>query len=386
MKITKLLNLGGEVSVNIVNHDDYFFALGEISYALQFDPQTLDTVKGQDGGFFKFDDSLSDLGMGCAHPIKFPNGSMVSKLTVVNIESLATKTDYIVWRMDPNSTRRIEIARVSKFSADMIYMHAFGMTERYVVLPFWPMRVSKLGAVDRKNLFDAFKWHEDADTEIVLVDTWTGEQRTLRADRHFYGMHFVNCFEEEENRTAVTCDITAYDDLKLFPSLDVEAFRNGSSFDAVPMSAPLLRLTIPLDTSDDLVRTAYLNVSDGTPFVSEVPRMNELWRFRKYRYMYGWSPSRPRNIPDNVVAYDIETESTKTWIPDRPSIVGEPVFVPRPGASDENDGVLVVAANDIHAEKGYVAVLDAQSMSEIARATIDVHFPLGFHNLFVWGK
>ena len=401
-KITKLLNLGGEVSVNVVNHGDIYLALGEISYVLRFDPETLETIPGKvSGNFFQWNDTLSNLGMGCAHPIKMPDGSLIGKLAIVDVESLATKTDYVVYRVEPNTTTRTEIARVSKLSADMIYAHSFGVTGRYVVLPFWPLRVSKLGAVEHKNLFDSFRWHNESETEFVVIDLEDGTQSTLRADRSFYAMHFLNCYEEEEQQqedvsnptnVSIVCDVTAYDDLDLFPSLAVDAFRSGDSFDHTPLSAPLLRLRIPLnDNPNSVVATEWLTVADPTSdnetiLTAETPRMNENWRFSKHRYIYAWSSTRPNNLPDVVVAYDVDERSIRTWYPATPSIVGEPVFVPNPNAAadDENDGVVLVAANDVRARTGYVAVLDAKTMTEVARLGVNSsHFPLGFHNLFV---
>jgi carotenoid cleavage dioxygenase-like enzyme len=61
---------------------------------------------------------------------------------------------------------------------------------------------------------------------------------------------------------------------------------------------------------------------------------------------------------------------------------GEPVFVARPGATDEDDGVLVSVVLDAAAGDSFLLVLDAGGMHELARARVPHHIPFGFHGIF----
>jgi len=64
---------------------------------------------------------------------------------------------------------------------------------------------------------------------------------------------------------------------------------------------------------------------------------------------------------------------------------GEPVFVRRPDGSDEDDGVVLSVVLDATAGRSFLLVLDAASMSELARAEAPHHIPFGFHGQFVRG-
>ncbi|HEY2216329.1 MAG TPA: carotenoid oxygenase family protein, partial [Solirubrobacteraceae bacterium] len=61
---------------------------------------------------------------------------------------------------------------------------------------------------------------------------------------------------------------------------------------------------------------------------------------------------------------------------------GEPVFVARPGAEREDDGVLLSVVLDVVAETSFLLVLDAADLSELARASVPHHIPFGFHGQF----
>jgi carotenoid cleavage dioxygenase-like enzyme len=62
--------------------------------------------------------------------------------------------------------------------------------------------------------------------------------------------------------------------------------------------------------------------------------------------------------------------------------VGEPIFVPAPSPTAEDDGVLLSVVLDAPTERSYLLVLDARSLSELARAYAPHVVPFGFHGQF----
>ena len=61
---------------------------------------------------------------------------------------------------------------------------------------------------------------------------------------------------------------------------------------------------------------------------------------------------------------------------------GEPVFVARPGAEDEDDGILLSVVLDADKQTSFLLVLDAADLSELARAQAPHHIPFSFHGQF----
>jgi beta,beta-carotene 9',10'-dioxygenase len=59
--------------------------------------------------------------------------------------------------------------------------------------------------------------------------------------------------------------------------------------------------------------------------------------------------------------------------------VGEPVFVAVPGATTEDEGVILSVVLNGNKGNSFMLVLDAGSFAEIARAEVPHHIPFGFH-------
>ena len=60
----------------------------------------------------------------------------------------------------------------------------------------------------------------------------------------------------------------------------------------------------------------------------------------------------------------------------------EPIFVARPGAEEEDDGVIVMSGIDGAQEKGYVIIYNAKDMEELFRATAPRKTLFGVHSKF----
>ena len=58
------------------------------------------------------------------------------------------------------------------------------------------------------------------------------------------------------------------------------------------------------------------------------------------------------------------------------------MFVSRPGATGEGDGVLLSVVLDGAAGATFLLVLDAQSLDEVGRARVPHHIPFGFHGQY----
>ena len=104
---------------------------------------------------------------------------------------------------------------------------------------------------------------------------------------------------------------------------------------------------------------------------------------KPYGYAYGvdaagrdgWSAF------DALVKIDVRGRSVATWRAPG-AYPGEPLFVGRPGATDEDDGVLLSVVLDTNEAASYLLVLDARTLEERARAIAPHAIPFGFHGLF----
>ena len=58
---------------------------------------------------------------------------------------------------------------------------------------------------------------------------------------------------------------------------------------------------------------------------------------------------------------------------------GEPIFIPNPNGSSEDDGVLLVIVLDGSTRLSYLLLLDGQSFETLAEARLETFIPMSIH-------
>ena len=75
-------------------------------------------------------------------------------------------------------------------------MHAFGMSERYLILAEYPLRVNPLKlAFSGKPFIENYTWRGGEPTRFRVFDRGTGELRGTYDTDAFFCFHHVNAFE-----------------------------------------------------------------------------------------------------------------------------------------------------------------------------------------------
>jgi carotenoid cleavage dioxygenase-like enzyme len=98
--------------------------------------------------------------------------------------------------------------------------------------------------------------------------------------------------------------------------------------------------------------------------------------------VWGTGQTVPGNFIDNITKIELGAQQraqTRTWHEDS-CYPGEPVFVPRPGGTAEDDGVLLSVVLDLRKQRSFLLVLDAATLEERARTAVPHHIPFGFHD------
>ena len=115
----------------------------------------------------------------------------------------------------------------------------------------------------------------------------------------------------------------------------------------------------------------------------ELPRINYRYNGRSYRYVYGASyhPDKSDDFINAIVKVDIEKGQDTLWH-ETATYPGEPVFVASPDATTEDEGVILSVVLDAATATSFLLVLDAESFSEIGRASVPHHVPFGFHGQY----
>ena len=353
-------NVTDNACVNITNVGDRVVALSETPMPVEFEPDTLATV-----GVVDFGDGHGRGGPTSAHPHVEPRAG-----TMVNYSlSFSRESAYRVYRVRDERFAREQIARYGTHKPG--YMHSFAITENYVVLAVYPFVANPLSFLFKdKPFIENFGWEPELGTRIVVISLADGSVRGEYTTDAFFAFHHINAFEQDGE---LVMDVCAYDDAEIIHATYVDKLRG-----MIP--APLsyaVRYRVDLDGGT--VSAARLSEE---PF--ELPRINYgAHNGRPYQYAYGAGATDREggNFLDQLLKLDTATGKTKVWR--APGCYpGEPVFVPAPSASREDDGVVLSVVLNAAAADSSLLVLDARKFQVLASANIGHPIPFGFHGHF----
>lgn len=250
------------------------------------------------------------------------------------------------------------------------YMHSIGMTESYVILTEFPMVADVLKLrFGHKPFIENYTWEKERGVKIHLVEKSTGMVQSF-STASFFAFHHVNAFEEDGD---ILFDIVAYEDASIINELYLDHLRSNEK---VLATTELWRFTIKPDE-----KTVSRKVISRLPI--ELPRIN-YWRVNglPYQYVYGGGTSIKGNFIDNITKIDVTTGRSSVWRENH-CYPGEPVFVERPSARSEDDGILLSIVLDTITQTSFLLILDARDLKEVARAWVPQHITFGFHGQYI---
>jgi len=329
-------------NVNVAKIMGKWVALTETPLAVAFDPETLETL-----GVSNPPPVTTG---GLAHP-HGDNGKALS----MGVHMMGRPAYRLV--EDDRVVAKLPVRRPA-------YIHSFAMTDRFAVLIEHPYTVNplKLGFGGRPFI-ENFKWKPQDGTRFVVFDRQSGEHVGDWHADPFFVFHNANAFEDGDD---LVIDLCAYDDPEIVQALGLQRLRAGSP---IPPSY-LDRFRLRPGGAVERTRLA------DEPL--ELPRI-DYGRVNGRPYRYIWGTSAHSDFFDTVVKADVTTGETLTWSDGYP---GEPVYVGRPGRTEEDDGVLLTVVLEPGRGTSSMVVLDAATLTELARARVPHHIPFGFHGQF----
>jgi beta,beta-carotene 9',10'-dioxygenase len=256
------------------------------------------------------------------------------------------------------------------------YLHSVGMSERYLVLVEFPLRVNPLRLVfSGKPFITNYRWQPELGTQFTVIDKSTGKVVARGSAAPCFAFHHVNAYESDGT---LLVDFLAFPDAAIIENLRLDRLRAGLS---VKLTSNLTRFRIPLEASSG-VNGKHIEHQVLCETAFELPRIDYQRRAGKpYRFVWGVAQSVPESFLDTIVKVDLGDAAPGRVISwsEPGCFAGEPVFVLRPEGAAEDDGVLLSVVLDTARQTSFLLVLDAATLSEIARAEVPHHIPFGFH-------
>jgi carotenoid cleavage dioxygenase-like enzyme len=349
-------------SVTIQDYADMMVALTESPLPVVFDPKTLDTI-----GNFKYSDQLpkSQIWESAHAQHDLEAGETFNYLIEFGEQSF-----YVIWKMKDGSSAR-EV--VNKIPVDLpAYMHSFALTERYQILVEFPFVVNPIDLIHRtKPFIFNYTWKPERGTTFYVTERATGQLIAKIKDDPFFAFHHVNAYDKNGK---------IYIDIVTEPNADImeaitETVTNSKKI-LESGKTKLQRFTIDMATKALSKETIFNETL-------EMPRVSADRTAHEYRYCYAIDAEFPNSVNDIRPLYkiDVNAKTAQKWAK-AGCFPGEPIFVPRPGGQDEDDGVVLSVILDLINHTSFLLILDARDLRELARAEAPHAIPVGLHGFW----
>uniref|UniRef100_A0AAQ4P739 Beta-carotene oxygenase 2b n=1 Tax=Gasterosteus aculeatus aculeatus TaxID=481459 RepID=A0AAQ4P739_GASAC len=396
-------------NVSFVTYKGDYYVSTETNIMHKVDPETLKTTKKVDWSKFIAVNGAT------AHPHTEPDG------TTYNMGNSygAKGASYNIIKVPPTkATAEDTLEGVSVLcsipSSDKSkpsYYHSFAMSENYVVFIEQPIKMDLLkivtGKLRGKSISDSFLWDPTLNTIFHLIHKQTGTVSAVKyLAKPLSTLHQINAYEEDG---FLVLDMCASDDGEAINNYNVQNLRkSGEALDEVYNTLCRVfprRFVLPLNVDQETPYGRNLNPKGSATSVRfaknkvfcthedlhgedlseygglEFPQINYTkYNTRPYRYFYGCGFRHL--VGDSLIKMDLSGKRMKVW--EEPGLYpSEPVFVPSPNATEEDDGVIMSVVITPNKDKStFLLVLDAKTFAELGRAAVPVNIPYGFHGTF----
>lgn len=252
------------------------------------------------------------------------------------------------------------------------FFHDIALTERSIILLDLPMvwEVSKLREGKRRIRFDP---HTPARIGVLPRDADDDQTRWFEIPA-CYVYHTINAYEDGSEIVLHACRVD-----NPLPRSREPTPSTRARLEFLELYPVLWEWR--LDRATGQVRERQL---DDVP--SEFPRINDDRLGVRTRYSYNPRVAdEPTLLFDGLLKYELGSGACEAhdFGPDR--FGDEPVFVPRPGATEDDEGWLVTFVHDRREATSELWVIDAKDFARepVARVRLPGRVPIGFHAAWV---
>ena len=377
-------------SVNVFEMKGKIFANSDSPYMNEIGLDTLQVRELVSTARADIKFASSKLVYACAHPHEDSDGTVYHVMT-----SLGLQPQYNIVKVPPVEQENDDTYEAPMEGAEVVatinphkniaFYHSFGITPNYFIFVENPFSINTYKVlrmkIDRSCLRDCLQWDPREPSRFYLIERESGVCVASYEAQTFFSFHHVNAYEDTDGLVVV--DLCCYPDASVVDMLYLHHLR-GSKMDKVSenFADPKIRryhLPIPGKAAACTESTRLQYEILGSDL--EMPRINYRFNGQEYRYIYCTGHYEKGHLFDQLVKLDTVSKAKKTWY-ESGCFPSEPVFIGRPEAKDEDDGVIVSGVVGAGGRKSFLLVLDAASFTELARAVVPNRLPQSSHGNF----
>ncbi len=353
-------------NTNVIYWGDKLLALWEAAEPHRLDPKTLETI-----GIDYLDGVLEPGDAFAAHPWIDPNCKLDNGAPcLVNFSlepGLSSKITLFEFNLDGKLLRR-HAHSVPGFS----FIHDFAITPNYAIFCQNPVTFNPLPFVfGFRGAGECVEFQPNKQTQIILIprDPQNKEVKTFTIDSGFI-FHHANAFEVGDT---IYLDSIAYASL---PQVQPDTNYKEVDFEKLD-PGQLWRFSLNLQT--ETVEKELLEAR-----CCEFPTLHPDKVGRDYRYLFVGAAhnNSGTNAPlQGILKLDLQTGKRELHSFAGSGYVSEPVFVPKPNGTREDEGWILTLVYDGSKHRSDLVILDGENIQgdAVAKLHLQHHIPYGLH-------
>jgi len=351
-------------NTNIIYWGDKLLALWEAAEPHRLDPKTLETL-GKD----YLDGVLESGSAFAAHPRIDPsceqNGGEPVLVNFAIKPGLSTTIS--IYEFDQaGKLLRSQARSVPGFA----FIHDFAITPNYCIFFQNPVSFNPIPFVlGVRGAGECVKFQANKPTRIVVIPRNSQEPVQILETQSGFVFHHANAFEQDGK---ICIDSICYES---FPEVEPNSDFRQVDFDAI---APGQLWRFTLDLNEQSVQRQLLEER-----CCEFPFVHPKHAGRPYRYLFmGAAHRESGNAPlQAILKLDVTTGEEQLWSAAPQGFISEPIFIPRPNASQEDDGWVLTLVYNAGYHRSDVVILDGRDLNQgpVARLHLKHHVPYGLH-------
>jgi all-trans-8'-apo-beta-carotenal 15,15'-oxygenase len=358
------LNLKNIANTHVIYWGGKLLALWEAAEPHRLDPKTLETI-GKD----YLDGVLAKGDAFAAHPRIDPSSErdggspcLVNFALKPGLSSTIT-----VFELSPAGEL---LRRYARSIPGFAFIHDFAITPNYCLFFQNPVRFNPLPFIlGWRGAGECVTFQPGEPTRIAVIPRHSNAPAQILETRSGFVFHHANAFEQDGK---IIIDSICYED---FPEVEPESDFRDVDFEALA-PGQLWRFTLDLEQ-----HSVERQLLEGR--CCEFPSLHPGRVGRPYRYLFMGAAHNPTgNEPlQALLKLDLTTGNRQLWSAAPAGYVSEPIFVPHPDASREDEGWVLALVYDSSRHRSDVVILDGRDFEKepIARLHLKHHIPYGLH-------
>ncbi len=356
MEIETMLHLNHDnLNANIMRIGNKLITLSDVSGGNIIDETTLNII-GKSELNKPFVDMITS-----THPIGLKDSPYL-----YNYESDILNNTYKFYRINQDNPRLKKEYFLEIPTKRISYVHSFSLTPNYLIFIEYPFYWNVTEILLSTNILPSMKWEPNSYSKIMVINLKTKELEKIFETAPFFSFHHVNAYEEDDGNIIV--DLIAYNDSSCINLFYMKNLEKNATFPVGYLSRFYL----------DMFSNKYYRYNVlGTNINFEMPSINNDYRGQYYNYLYGMNTN-------SIIKIDVNNRKILKW-EESEQYSSEPIFVPKKSISlamTEDNGYILSVILDANSYKSYLLILDARTMTTIAKARIPISIPLTCHGFY----